>query len=119
MPRIAACAAVGAVFLTVAGIARAHVDVTEPYLHRGCPAGPATRVDPVNVVFHDWGTWGRAVTQIEAHAGWADTSGSTLSLVEHGSCVPQHAQRASGQQEGFPHRSGRTRACDQAYPLSQ
>ena len=83
------------------GGAPAHSDVVEPYTHRSCPAAAATRSDPVNVVLHDWGTWGRAVAQVGAHARWTDTSGSGQSFVDHGSCVPMHAQRASGQASRF------------------
>jgi hypothetical protein len=76
--------------------ALAHLDAGEPYTHRSCPPSPATRTDPVNVVFHAWGTWGRAEAQVEAHAGWSVTSGSTQSFVGHGACLAMHAQRASG-----------------------
>jgi hypothetical protein len=75
--------------------ARAHFDAVEPYTHRTCPASPTTRTDPVNVVFHGWGTWGRAADQVESHTGWAWTSGSSQSFVDHGVCRPFHAQRAS------------------------
>ena len=54
----------------------AHFDSSATYTHRGCPAGASTRSDPVNVVFHGWGTWGRAASQVESHAGWRSTSGS-------------------------------------------
>ena len=81
--------------------ARAHFDATSTYTQRSCPAGPETRVDPINVVFHGWGTWGRAVSQIEAHAGWSSTSGTTQWFVDHGACRPMHAQRASGSGSRF------------------
>jgi len=87
--------------LVAAGTAAAHFDGSERYTHRACPAGPATRVDPVNVVFYGWGTWGRAASQLEAHAGWIATSGSSQSFVDHGSCHPLHAQRASGTASRF------------------
>jgi hypothetical protein len=76
--------------------AQAHVDAGEPYTQRSCPGAPEARTDPVNVVFHGWGTWGRAAGQVESHAGWTTTSGSTQSFVDHGTCRPFHAQRASG-----------------------
>jgi hypothetical protein len=53
------------------------------------------RVDPINVVFTTWGTWGRAVSQIESHVGWTDTSGTTQAFLDHGACHEMHAQRAS------------------------
>ncbi len=83
------------------GSAGAHLDASDPFLHLGCPAVPANRVDPVNVVFKGWGTWGRAAAQIEAHAGWTVTSGSTLSFVDHGVCAAMHTQRASGHASRF------------------
>jgi hypothetical protein len=79
-----------------AGAAAAHFDSGARYTHHRCPASAATRVDPLNVVFFGWGTWGRAASQIESHAGWTATSGSTQYLVDHGGCRPPHAQRASG-----------------------
>jgi hypothetical protein len=80
-----------------AGIALAHFDGGAPYTHAGCPAAFENRVDPVNVVFTGWGTWGRAESQIESHAGWTATSGSGHSFVDHDACRPMHTQRASGE----------------------
>src|SRR3989442_1255458 len=76
--------------------ALAHFDASSKYTHDACPGTADNRVDPINVVFTKWGTWGRAVSQIESHAGWTDTSGSAQSFLDHGSCYPMHAQRASG-----------------------
>lgn len=87
--------------LLVAASASAHYDASGAYTERSCPDTPDNRVDPVNVVFYGWGTWGRAVSQIESHAGWTETSGSTQSFVDHGSCHPMHAQRASGSGSRF------------------
>ncbi len=81
--------------------ALAHFDASDPYTHAACPASAANRVDPVNVVFTGWGTWARAASQVESHAGWTATSGSTQFFAEHGGCVPIHAQRASGQGSRF------------------
>ena len=97
MVRIAlsvALAASAAVF----GVAPAlgHFDATDRYTHRACPASVANRTDPVNVVFSAWGTWGRAESQIETHAGWTSTSGSIQSFVDHSGCFSMHTQRASG-----------------------
>jgi len=80
----------------LAGAARAHLDSSDRYTHGSCPARTENRVDPINVVFHSWGTWGRAVSQIESHLGWTTTSGTSQSFVEHGKCQSLHAQRASG-----------------------
>jgi hypothetical protein len=103
MSRIAVRAALATivVLLFYAGVANAHLDPSEPYLHGSCPASASNRVDPVNVVFHGWGTWARAVAQVGSHAGWSATSGSTLSFVDHGSCATMHGQRASGQLSRF------------------
>jgi hypothetical protein len=81
--------------------ALAHFDAAARYTHRTCPAGVATRTDPVNVVFHGWGTWARAASQVESHVGWTATSGSGQSFVDHGACALQHAQRASGEASRF------------------
>jgi hypothetical protein len=76
--------------------ALAHLDTADRYTHNACPASAANRVDPINVVFTTWGTWGRAESQIMSHAVWTATSGSTQSFADHGGCLPMHAQRASG-----------------------
>jgi hypothetical protein len=91
----------GAVLAAGAGVAHAHFDRGAPYTHEGCPASFENRVDPVNVVFTGWGTWGRAESQIESHAGWTATSGTTHSFVDHGACRPMHTQRASGEGTRF------------------
>jgi hypothetical protein len=85
----------------VAGSARAHFDGTGRYTYRSCPSSAATRVDPINVVFTGWGTWGRAASQIGSHAGWADGSGTSQSFVDHSGCAPMHTQRASGRGTRF------------------
>jgi len=90
-----------ALFLPGAPPAAAHFDAAGRYTHRQCPATAGTRVDPVNVVFTGWGTWGRAVSQIESHAGWTATSGSAQSFVDHETCHAPHAQRASGEGSRF------------------
>jgi len=87
--------------LVISVPARAHFDAGTTYTHRTCPAVPDARADPVNVVFHGWGTWGRAVSQIEAHAGWTATFGMTQHFLDHGVCRPLHAQRASGSGSRF------------------
>ena len=84
----------------VAG-APAHFDATSRYAHRACPAVATTRSDPVNVVFHAWGTWSRAQSQVEAHAGWRAASGTDQFFLDHGGCSVQHAQRASGEGSRF------------------
>jgi hypothetical protein len=75
----------------VAAPAAAHFDSSLNYTHSDSPATSENRVDPINVVFTSWGTWGRAVNQIEAHAAWSDTSGSGQTFVDHGACHPVHA----------------------------
>jgi len=81
--------------------ALAHFDAGDAYTHSDCPATASNRVDPVNVVFTGWGTWGRAASQIETHAGWDATSGSTQFFADHGGCYSLHAQRASGEGSRF------------------
>lgn len=81
--------------------ALAHFDATGRYTHVSCPGTAASRSDPVNVVFHAWGTWGRAASQVESHAGWTATSGSSQVFLDHGGCSPLHVQRASGEGSRF------------------
>jgi hypothetical protein len=81
--------------------ALAHLDAADRYTHNACPATAANRVDPINVVFRTWGTWGRAESQIVSHTGWTATSGTTQSFADHGGCFPMHAQRASGHGSRF------------------
>lgn len=73
----------------------AHFDGSDRFTHGGCPGTSANRVDPLNVLFRAWGTHARALSQVQAHAGWADDGGSAQSFVDHGSCAPMHGQRAS------------------------
>jgi hypothetical protein len=96
MARFALSIAVVAASVVLVAPALGHFDATDLYTHRACPATVSNRADPVNVVFTAWGTWGRAASQIEAHAGWTSTTGSSQSFADHGSCSPMHAQRASG-----------------------
>lgn len=87
--------ALSVTLLVVATPARAHFDAGNTYTHRACPGALDTRVDPINVVFHGWGTWGRAVSQIEAHAGWNATTGTTQYFVDHGAVARcTHSTRA-------------------------
>jgi hypothetical protein len=101
MSRLAVALGVVALPVLCAGPALAHFDSSARYTYAGCPASAGNRVDPVNVVFTGWGTWGRAESQIESHAGWTATFGSAQSFVDHGECRPQHAQRASGNGSRF------------------
>ena len=87
--------------LASAASAPAHFDDVDPYTHEACPVSVENRVDPINVVFTGWGTWGRAVSQIESHLVWTATSGSTQSFADHGGCYTMHDQRASGQGSRF------------------
>ena len=87
--------------LLLAAAAPAHFDTAGRFTHVACPGSPATRSDPVNVVFHDWGTWGRAESQLVAHTGWAAASGTTQHFLDHCGCFPQHTQRASGEGSRF------------------
>lgn len=88
---------VGAIAVSVAaGPAWAHFDSSGQYTHKGCPGVVANRVDPINIVFYTWGTWDRALSQTQSHAGWSDTSGSDQYFVDHGNCALRHGQRANG-----------------------
>jgi hypothetical protein len=102
MSRIAVLATViGLVAVVAAARAGAHLDTADRYAHASCPGSVSNRVDPVNVVLHGWGTWGRSVSQVEAHAGWTTASGTMQSFSDHGGCFPQHGQRASGHGSRF------------------
>lgn len=71
------------------------------YTHDGCPASNYDRIDPINIVFYGWGTWDRAASQIQTHAGWYDQSGSSQAFVDHGNCYGMTTQRASGMYSRF------------------
>ena len=96
MVRLALSALVATAAVVWVAPALGHFDSTDRYAHRACPATISNRTDPVNVVLTGWGTWGRAESQIEAHAGWVVNFGSSQSFVDHGSCFSMHTQRASG-----------------------
>lgn len=80
--------------LVLVAPAWAHFE-TGYYTHHDCPADNYDRVDPINVVFYDWGTWDRAVSQTQTHAGWNNSDGSTQTFVDHGNCYSMATQRAS------------------------
>lgn len=102
MVRFGLVVVLAALCIAVAGPpALAHLDTTDRYTRRACPASAGNRSDPINVVFTTWGTWGRAASQIESHLGWTTTSGSTQWFVDHASCLQLHAQRASGHGSRF------------------
>lgn len=101
MGRTSVVTAAVALGTALAGPAAAHFDASSQYTHRACPAATDNRVDPVNVVFHAWGTWGRVASQVESHSGWTATSGSSQSFADHGACDERHAQRASGEGTRF------------------
>lgn len=86
-------AAIAALALPVP--APAHFDSADRYTHGACPATSANRVDPLNILFRSWGTYGRALSQTQSHAGWADDGGSAQYFFDHGSCALMHGQRAS------------------------
>ena len=94
-------AIVGVLALLASAPALAHFDANDRYTHSDCPADESNRVDPVNVVFTGWGTWGRALSQIESHASWEATSGSEQVFADHGGCFAMHGQRASGEGSRF------------------
>ena len=96
MARFALSAVVVTALVVSVAPALGHFDASDRYTHRACPATVSNRADPVNVVFTRWGTWGRAASQIESHAGWTSTTGSSQTFADHGGCAPMHAQRASG-----------------------
>jgi hypothetical protein len=98
---LAAALALAGLSALAGGGALAHFDSGDPYTHASCPASFENRVDPLNVVFTRWGTWGRAESQIQSHAGWTATSGSAQSFVDHETCRPLHTQRASGEGTRF------------------
>jgi hypothetical protein len=86
---------VTAALATCVGVAFAHFN-TGLYTHKDCPADNYDRVDAINLVFWDWGTWDRVGSQIESHAGWTNTGGSMQTFVDHGNCYEMVTQRASG-----------------------
>jgi hypothetical protein len=85
---------IAAALVTFGGAAFAHFD-TGLYTHSNCPADNNDRVDPINIVFWDWGTSDRVVSQIQSHASWLNGSGSSQTFIDHGACFEMGAQRAS------------------------
>jgi hypothetical protein len=65
------------------------------YTHGSCAGTAESRIDPVNFVFWDWGTWDRAVSQTQTHSGWSDDNGDGQYFFDHGNCSFMTAQRAS------------------------
>jgi hypothetical protein len=94
---LASClAALCTLAILIGSPASAHFDSSGKYTHANNQCNEGSRVDPVNVVFYTWGTFGRAENQIQAHAGWFNAQGSDQYFADHGSCNLFHTQRASG-----------------------
>lgn len=95
---LVALIAVGATVATAAVLApQARADFQPGYYtHGSCAGTAASRIDPVNFAYWDWGTWDRAVSQTQTHAGWLDTGGSSQYFFDHGNCYTMTAQRADG-----------------------
>ena len=83
--------------------AKAHFQVNA-YTHKGCPATAANRIDPINVVFYDWGTVDRAFSQTKSHTmpsypfNWkSGQGGSSQKFQDHQgqTCVNQTYHLAS------------------------
>ena len=68
---------------------------TYPYTLSSCPAAYEAQVDPINFVFWESGSSPSALSNIAAHAGWTNTSGSTQYFSDHGTCRSMDGQRAS------------------------
>lgn len=75
-------------------VALAHFD-TGLYTHEDCPVSDGDRVDPINFVFTDWGTWDRAERDLEYHMDWTNDQGGPQVFVDHGNCYEMTTQRAS------------------------
>jgi len=84
------------VALLLAVPAPAHFDGSDRYTHGRCPGTASNRIDPLNVLFRTWGTYGRALSQTETHVGWGDEAGNSQYFVDHATCTLMHGQRASG-----------------------
>lgn len=74
--------------------ALAHFDSGQ-YTHEDCPADNFDRVDPINFIFRDWGTIGRAVNTLEYHVDWDDEEGTNQTFVDHGNCYNMAEQRSN------------------------
>ena len=94
LPGVSALLA-GIVLLLGAAPAAAHFD-SGLYTHGSCAGSVSSRVDPINVVFWDVGTWDRAVNHTDAHTGWGNQVGGSQYFFDHGVCHQQTTQRASG-----------------------
>lgn len=94
---ISCVALLGAASLLVTSSATAHFDMTSRYTYEDGVCSHDTRVDPLNVAFYTWGTWGRAENQVQAHAAWSDDGGSPQLFKDHGACSPgRETPRTSG-----------------------
>ncbi len=70
------------------------------YTHSGCPGNSSNRVDPVNVVFYNWGTLERAINGLETHTLWRSGGGTTQWFLDSTGCYGMADQRA---EDGVSH----------------
>jgi hypothetical protein len=87
--------------LLVAPTAAPHFDPSSKWTWGSGNCAPGTAVDPINVVFYNWGTTGgsydRVANQVVSHTGsWVFVSGTGQNFKDHGDCYSMHGQRASG-----------------------
>ena len=69
------------------------------YTYGGCPATVQNRIDPINVMFFNWGTWDRTTNETHAHS----------SYFQHGSSWPGWVGQAfKDHQVCYPADSGGT-----------
>jgi hypothetical protein len=87
-------------FLIVISPAAAHFDNSDKYTHDDddCDLSGhgSDHKDPINVVFYNWGTWGRAVNQIQTHANWFVSGAEPQWFRDHGECYVMHDDLADG-----------------------
>lgn len=94
MARLAGVAAVLAA-LAFPGAAAAHFQ-TGYYSHKNSDC--ASRIDPITVVFYEWGTADRSENHIRYHSGWGGGNGGGQHFASHGVCGggTRHAESGCG-----------------------
>ena len=77
-----------------------------------------TRLDPVTVIFYDWGYADRAANSINYHFGWYNAGESPQWFASHGDCAPHTEDPTSGGNPRYHIRIKKTTDSDVIYGIT-
>lgn len=92
---VAATVAVSLALMARAEPATAHLDSGE-WSHASSACDYATtRLDPMSLIFYEWGYADRAANSINYHFGWSNANSAAQYFASHGNCLAHTEDPAS------------------------